>query len=251
MQTTLTYLSNLPTRTELTDSFKKNLDSISSWAASTGSRFCPLKTYLVIFKARNSSCFTHPLLLQNFQIPTRTSAKLLGLIFDQKLSRTPHIKILKSKCNQALSVMKFLSHPSKGCKKKTFLHLYKTLILSRLDYGVPIYNSASKSNLNPIQTQALRLATGAFRTSPKLSLCAEAAEPPLSYRRLILSSNVMNSVAQFSQIPTVDSIFFPKPPPSQLSDKNIKTVFQRTVKFSFNPTPLLPVHPIHPPRVLS
>jgi len=121
-----------------------------------------------------------PLFLQCFEISTRQNAKLLGLYFDQKLTWTPLIKILKAKCTQALGVIKYLSHHSKGCNRKILLQLYKSLIRSRLDYGAPIYDTTSKSTLkllDPIQSHALRVALVAFRTSPGLSLRAEAAEP--------------------------------------------------------------------------
>ena len=54
--------------------------------------------------------------------------------------------------------------------------------------------------LDPIQNHALRLCLGAYRTSPASSLCVEANEPPLYFRRkkpslqycLKLSSNYNN-----------------------------------------------------------
>lgn len=89
--------------------------------------------------------------------------------------------MLKSKCIRALNIIKYISHPSNNCNRKLLLQLYESLIRSRLDYGAPVYNSANKSVLSlldTIHTTSLRLALGAFRTSPRLSLCAEAAEPP-------------------------------------------------------------------------
>jgi len=111
-------------------------NKISTWASKNGFRFSSLKTYLVIFKRRNSIPSLEPLFLQNFQISLRDSAKLLGILFDQKLTWAPHIKILKAKCIRSLSILKFLSHPSKGCNRKIFLKLYKSLIRSRLHYTV-------------------------------------------------------------------------------------------------------------------
>jgi len=56
-----------------------------------------------------------------------------------------------------------------GLRRKTLLHLYRSLIRSKLDYGAVVYGSARKSYprmLEPIQNQALRTCLGAFRTSP-------------------------------------------------------------------------------------
>jgi len=55
------------------------------------------------------------------------------------------------------------------------LHLYRSLVRSKLDYGSVVYCSACKSYLrilDPIQNHALRLCVGAFRTSPASSMCA-------------------------------------------------------------------------------
>jgi len=104
--------------------------------------------------------------------------------FDQKLTWAYHIEILKTKCMRSINILKIISHSSKGCNKKLLLQLDRSLIRSRLDYGAPINNLASKSVLSlldTIQASSLRLALGAYRTSPRLSLCAEAAEPPLPF----------------------------------------------------------------------
>ena len=74
---------------------------------------------------------------------------------------------------------------------KVFLNLYITFIHSILDYGCVVYGSARKSYLkmlDPIHHQGIRLALGAFKTSPCESLLAEANEPPLSHRREMLSA---------------------------------------------------------------
>ncbi len=54
------------------------------------------------------------------------------------------------------------------------------LTRSILDYGSPIYGLESHSSLallDPVQNASIHIATGAFRTSPSLSLCADAGIP--------------------------------------------------------------------------
>ena len=45
--------------------------------------------------------------------------------------------------------------------------------------------------LDPIQNSAIRLCTGAFRTSPQLSLCADSGIPPLNFHRLSLPASLL------------------------------------------------------------
>ena len=114
----------------------------------------------------------------------------MGLLFDKKLSFIPHIKALKAKCLKALDVLKVLSNTNWGGDRSVLLNLYRSLVRSKLDYGSIVYGSARKSYLKSLDTmhhQGLRLALGAFRTSPVVSLYAESNEPSLYTRRKKLS----------------------------------------------------------------
>lgn len=85
------------------------------------------------------------------------------------------------------------------------LRLYKSLIRSKLDYGCAIYGQTAKSYLrllDPIQNEGLRIATGAFRSSPKESLEVEAGVLPLSLRR----EQCMCSLFLRLQIPTPSAL---------------------------------------------
>lgn len=233
---------------------QETLDTITTWTSTNGFRFSSAKTYSVVFKKRNPIPTLQPLFLQNFEIPSQNSAKLLGMHLDQKLTWITHIKILKAKCTQALNIFKYISHPSKGCNRKLLIQLYKSLIRSRLDYGAPIYNLASKpilSLLDTIQTSSLRLALGAFRTSPKLSLCAEAAEPPLPHRRLILTSNFLSTVSQYPDLPIHNCIFPPNISLTPSSTKHIRTHFEIALTKPFTANPLLPIFSLSPPWTLN
>ena len=100
------------------------------------------------------------------------------------------LKYLKAKCLKSLNILKVLSHTTWGADRTTLLQLYRSLIRSKLDYGSIVYGSARKSYLamiDPIHHQGLRLALGAFRTSPTASLYVEADEPSLNTRREKLS----------------------------------------------------------------
>ena len=86
--------------------------------------------------------------------------------------------------------MLLLTCTSWGADQHTLLHLYRSLVRSKLDYGSVVYGSARESYLrilDPIQNHALRLCLDAFRTSPASSMCVQANEPPLYIRRRMLS----------------------------------------------------------------
>ena len=91
---------------------------------------------------------------------------------------------LRSKCTSSVNLIKHVSHLSWGADRKTLQRLYTTPVQSKLDYGAQVYG-ASKSNvlkqLEPIQNACLRAITGAFRSSPVVSLCVEMGMLPLDF----------------------------------------------------------------------
>ena len=129
--------------------------------------------------------------MNNQPIKVSNQVKFLGVIFDSKLSFLPHIKYLKNSCQNGLNILKVISHTDWGADKETLLRLYQSLVRSELDYGCIVYGSAKSylKALDPVHHQELRIALGAFRTSPKESLYAEAGEPSLQLRRLRLALN--------------------------------------------------------------
>jgi hypothetical protein len=76
------------------------------------------------------------------------------------------------------------------------------LIKPKLDYGCEAYSSACKSlleTLNPIQNSAIRIATGAIRSSPIYSLHSEAGLKPLELYR---ENKILNFLARVYVNPT-------------------------------------------------
>ena len=61
--------------------------------------------------------------------------------------------------------------------------------------------------LDPVQTTSLRIATGAFRTSPALSLCAETGIYPLHFRRLKLTANLLTKISLYPELLCYVSLF--------------------------------------------
>ena len=114
---------------------------------------------------------------------------------------------LKEKCNRDLNLLKLVSGTSFGADKKNLLNLYKALILSKLDYGAQAYNSACDSllkTLDSIQNLALRIATGALRSTPTNTLEIECGLKPLKLRREELTLKYVRSAPLKSQLPVND-----------------------------------------------
>ena len=162
------------------------IDKIIEWAARRGFRFSASKTVVMHFCNLRG---VHPdpdLYMYGQRIACKEETRFLGLLFDSKLSWVPHLKDLKIKCLQALKVLRVLSHTSWGADRNHLTILYKALVTSKLAYGCEVYSSATRARLsilNPIHNAGIRLASGAFRSSPIPSLLVDAGELPLEFCR--------------------------------------------------------------------
>ena len=166
------------------------LNAASKWADVNGFRFSPQKTKAIRFTRKRRIEEVPTLFLKGNILPYEEEVKFLGVILDKKLTFGAHIDDLSNRVKKSLDILKVVSHFDWGADRKTLLRLYTTLCLSKLDYACQIYGSACKTNLEKldrIHNLGLRICTGAFRTSPVVSLYVESGMPPLSIRREELS----------------------------------------------------------------
>ena len=192
---------------------QQNLNKIEHWATNNCFKFSKSKRQCVHFSQLRKQHEDPVLTLYGSSIPVVQEYKYLGLIFDKKLSFIPHINYIKAKCHKALNMIKVLSHTTWGADRTTLLQLYRSLIRSKLDFGSIVYGSARKSflaMLDPLHHQGLRLALGAFRTSPVASLYVEADEPSLTSRREKLSLQYAIRLAENPSNPAHEVTFPPK-----------------------------------------
>ena len=188
------------------------LKNLSKWSSENGFKFSKTKTKCMHFCRSRKSHLDPELTLDGIQIEVVPEFKFLGLLFDSKLSFIPHINYLSNKCHKALNLLRVVSSMDWGADRNVLLRLYRTLVRSKLDYGCIVYGSARKSylrKLDAIHNQGLRLALGAFRTSPVNSLYAEANEPSLNLRRKKLSLQYYLKLKSNPDNPTHQVVFEP------------------------------------------
>ena len=189
------------------------LNRIEDWATRNSFKFSKSKTQCVHFCQQRKIHNDPALYIYGSKIPVVAESKFLWVIFDRKLSFIPHIKYVKAKCLKALNLLKVLSHTSWGADRTTLLHLYCSLIRSKLDYGSIVYGPARKSYLQMLDTvynQGLRLALGAFCTSLVSRLNVEADEPSLWLRRETLSLQYAIRLAANPSNPAFEVTFPPQ-----------------------------------------
>ena len=169
---------------------QQSVNAIQEWATRNGFRFAAHKCKVVHFTAPRHKATRPPTITIGDTPTVEESTNFLGLWWDSHLSFKKHISVLKTQCKEALNLILVVAHMKWGGDRDTLLMLYRKIVRSKLDYGCIVYGTASSANLrqlDSIHNAGLRLAFGAFCTSPVSSMYMEANETPLEQRRLKLS----------------------------------------------------------------
>ena len=178
--------------------------------------FSNSKTELIVFqKPRKSVILFLPLTLENSTISQMETTKLLQLHCHFRHLWAPHIKTINAKYEylRALNILKFLFQLTNGCNlqnpfpsQSELNPLYSLLcrigsnptkwsrnfclkfiqVLKLILYFFSMFSNSilllliALKLVESIQNSAILIATGAFQTSPAVSLCSERRNLPFS-----------------------------------------------------------------------
>ncbi|XP_055597805.1 uncharacterized protein LOC129755617 isoform X3 [Uranotaenia lowii] len=165
------------------------LDRLSSWALGLGIEFSPEKTELVVFSKKHRPAQPQLQFLGRTITQSRCF-KYLGVWFDSKCTWRAHIEYLKGKCQQRINFLRSITGTWWGAHPEDLLKLYRTTILSVMEYGSFCFQSAAKTHLiklERIQYRCLRIALGCMPSTHNMSLEVLAGILPLKDRYNLLS----------------------------------------------------------------
>ena len=192
---------------------------LEKWSKHTGFTFSMDKTEIMhICRCYGCLKAVPEIELYNQRIKGAETFKYLGLTIDKSLTWRKHIENLRISCTKRMNLLKFLSYKSSSTDRKMFVRLYLALIKTKIDYGVEAYGSACKTlmkSVQPIQNAALRIATGAFRSTPIKSLHAETGLKTLDeyrdikYLNYLIRLKVNPDPTLINSISDVDENLFP------------------------------------------
>ncbi|GBN29334.1 putative RNA-directed DNA polymerase from transposon BS [Araneus ventricosus] len=165
---------------------QRAVNKLLAWCDQNGHTISPEKSRCVHF-CRKRSLHPDPVIqIRDTNIPVVEELRFLGVTFDRKLTFLPHVLNLRKRCEKSLNILKVLSTTTWGADRPSLLRIYQSVILSRIDSGCEVYGSARSSVLRHLDTvhhSALRICSGAFRTSPVHSLYVVCHQLPLYLRR--------------------------------------------------------------------
>ncbi|GBM34961.1 hypothetical protein AVEN_240335-1 [Araneus ventricosus] len=187
------------------------VNKLVAWCDKNGHSISPEKRRCVHFCRKRKLHLDPAIHIQNIAIPIVNDIRFLGVIFDRKLTFIPHILHLRKKCERSLNILKVLPKTSWGADRTSLLRIHQAVIISRIDYGYMVYGSARPTVLRWLDTihhSALRICTGAFRTSPVESLYIIFHQLPLDSRRQTISA-LYSFLAQSVRVHPINQLSLP------------------------------------------
>ena len=165
------------------DSLNTDLTKISQWAATWLVTFNPAKTEALLFSRKLNRPQHPPLYMQNHLISEVDVHKHLGLYFTNVCTWHNHINYIKEKAWHRLNIMRKLKFK---LDRKSLETIYLTFIRPLLEYGDVIFDNCTqyeKQELDKIQNEAARIATGTTKLVSLATLYNEICWETLELRR--------------------------------------------------------------------
>lgn len=160
---------------------QKAADCVLHWLSSVGFQISVPKCQLLhACYCRRHRGSVQNIKLQNTVVPVVKNMKVLGLIIDSKLNFQNHAKSRRESTIGIINLLKIISGRKRGTRE-ILVKLVQGLVVPRLLYGYSIAGRSKEKVLpiiSPIYNKAIRIASGAFPTSPIKAIMCEAGQLP-------------------------------------------------------------------------
>ena len=161
------------------------LEKVAGWAETWSVTINREKTTATLFTL---SVKAHPgrLTLRNTPIKVEDQQTYLGVTFDKRMTWKPHIMNAEGKARRKLNIMRKLAGTHWGANEKILKSVYQGTVRPHLEYGSSSWMTAAKTHqqtLDKVQNQALRIITGAMKSTPIPKMEQATGISPLNKRR--------------------------------------------------------------------
>ena len=165
-----------------------DINNLLAWSLKHDINISKEKTKFLIF-SQKKKIHNIKLYLDKHDIERVNTFKFLGVYFESTLSWKTHIENLASRCFLRINMLRAITGSSCGANCRTLLVFYKQYIRPILEYGSELFNNSSKvytKKLDIVQYLALRIITGAIKTTSLHALQTLCNERPLDINRNLI-----------------------------------------------------------------
>ena len=157
------------------DIMNANLRRVNSWCNREGLSINPAKTIIVPFTRKKNLESLSRLRLGPAALSTSRSVKYLGVTLDNKLTWNEHLDSTIRKAKWSLLTTRRFASSTWGMKPHIALWIYRQIVRPQITYGSLVWwpkvqQVTVQSRLLSLQRLACLIVTGAFRSTPTVSL---------------------------------------------------------------------------------
>ena len=169
--------------TTATHRMQMALDKITAWTEKWCLQINKEKSAATLFTLKKQK--PEALMLGETPLQYADESIYLGVTYDKHLTWKVQITNAEAKARKKLSIMRKLAGTNWGANEKILKQVYQGNVRHTLEYGSSSYMTAASTHLNKlekVQNQALRVITGAMRSTPIDKMQKITGIPPLSQR---------------------------------------------------------------------
>ena len=150
------------------------IPNITSWLNANKVSLNLEKTNVILFSPKNVPKLNSDLLLNHTKITEVNETEFLGVIIDNNLNWSAHIRYIKNKIDKSIGI---ITKARKVFDYETLLSLYNSLIYPYITYCIHVWGNAFPTHIKPIvllQKKAVRIINGVPPRSSTEMLCNES-----------------------------------------------------------------------------
>jgi hypothetical protein len=150
----------------------------AAWLTKAGLNIEPEKTELIFFRRQGDKSAPPPHI--HLPIPTRNTQyqvqatntlRYLGFHFDGRLTWTHHVDIMCNRARASIKALQLLGNSVRGLDHVRWRLAYNAICLPVLTYGCQLWYRGKQitlvKKLQVVQNEAVKVISGAFRTTPR------------------------------------------------------------------------------------
>ena len=169
--TTLYLVVDNPTRAA--DLLNSDLHKVHNWSKDWLVKFNPNKTEELVISRKTLQPRHPPLYMNNVQIKQVDSHKHIGVTLNNNCSWGDHINDITCKAWKRVNLLRTLKFQ---LDRRTLQTMYTSFIRANLEYADTVWDNCTQTEITEIekiQTEAMRIVTGATKSCSKLRLLEE------------------------------------------------------------------------------
>ncbi|KAL1123050.1 hypothetical protein AAG570_002138 [Ranatra chinensis] len=143
-------LSSHPDPNSVSLSLQNHLNRLQLWCKRWRIKINQTKSAHVTFSLRRQEC--PPVTFDNVPIPPANHVRYLGMYLDKRQTWNPHTRLKRLALNRKYGLLRSLLNRKSKLTTHNKLTIYKSILKPTWTYGIELWGSAKKSNINKIQS---------------------------------------------------------------------------------------------------